>query len=222
MEGPQGLRPFGADTTKGQIFLVAIIILFHVVGLAGLCTTAVQPLFRQLVPWHLLLMLMVIITSHKPTKGRFLIFGAVIFIFAFIAEWTGVHTHRLFGDYTYGDTLGMKLDEVPVIIGVNWLLLVYAAGVLMRRSRVRNVLMRILCGAIILVLLDVLVEHTAGRLDYWHWAGNTVPFTNYACWFIVSALLLFVFELFEFKKQSIVAPVFLAVQFVFFLALWIL
>jgi putative membrane protein len=75
---------------------------------------------------------------------------------------------------------------------------------------------------VILVMLDILIEPIATHFDYWHWTDNSIPLKNYICWFLLSALLLSIFEKFKFKTQSVVAAVLLVMQFVFFGALGIL
>jgi putative membrane protein len=215
-DSPVASAPAG---NGAQILLITIIILFHLVGLIGLSIPSLRPLFLKIVPWHLLLMLVVIIISHKPVNGSFLLFALLIFITGFFAEWVGIHKNWLFGNYNYGDTLGIKLDAVPLTIGINWFLLIYATGVLMERSRIRSIFIRVITGALLLVLLDVLIEPVAMRFDYWHWANGLIPIKNYVCWFAVSAVMLFVFEQFRFKKQSMVAPVLLITEFLFFAVL---
>jgi len=143
----------------------------------------------------------------------------LIFVLGFMAEWIGIHKAWLFGNYVYGDTLGIKVNGVPLIIGVNWFLLVYSAGVLMQQARLKSIWLRIIAGALILVLLDVLIEPVAIRFNYWHWVENIIPAKNYICWFLLSALMLFVFEKFGFKKQSMVGVVLLIAQFIFFAVL---
>ena len=44
-------------------------------------------------------------------------------------EIMGINTGILFGDYTYGDVLGFKLRDVPVLIGVNWFIIIYCSGI---------------------------------------------------------------------------------------------
>ena len=105
------------------------------------------------------------------------------------------------------------------MIAVNWFLLIYSTGVLMQRARVKNIYVRLIIGALALVMLDIIIEPVAIHFDYWHWAGNTIPVKNYICWFLLSAAMLFIFELFKFKQQSKVAPALLAMQFIFFLVL---
>jgi putative membrane protein len=193
-----------------------LIILFHFIGLVGLIIPFTRPLFLVLVPWHLLFMLVIIASSHDRVDSRFLFFALLSFIIGFSIEWLGVHKHWLFGNYQYGKTLGYQLFGVPLIIGVNWFLLTYSAGVLMQRSRIMNALWRIISGAFVLLLLDILIEPVAVRFDYWHWVNGVIPLKNYVCWFFVSMMMLLIFEMFRFKKQGIAGPVLLVMQFVFF------
>jgi len=209
MERPQNLN----ITSKTA---VVIIILFHVVGLAGFFIKATQPLFLQLVPWHLLLMFIVIVLAHSSRNNKFALFALITFLLGFIAEWIGVHTGLLFGNYSYGKTLGLKLFDIPLMIGVNWFLLVYAVGVTMQRSRLKSAFFRVITGGVILVLLDALIEPVAIRFNYWQWQQNIIPLKNYLCWLGMGASLLAIFEVFKFKKQSLAGPVLLVTEFVFF------
>ncbi|MBS1523698.1 MAG: carotenoid biosynthesis protein [Bacteroidetes bacterium] len=195
---------------------VSIVLIFHAIGLVGLILPFTRYVFLQIVPFHLLLMLAVIVLKHKSIDSRFIFFLVSISVLGFAVEWVGTHTHLLFGDYSYGSTLGFKISDVPLIIGCNWFMLIYSTGVLMQRSRLKNFLIRSLIGALLLVLLDTLIESVAIHFNYWHWASSVIPLKNYICWFGVSFLMLLVFEAFKFKPQSIVAVVFLLTQFAFF------
>ena len=195
---------------------IIIIIIFHIVGVAGLSIPALHPVFLQMVPWHIMLMLLMIILSHHPVNSRFWIFILITFWAGFFLEWIGVHKNWIFGSYAYGQTLGVKVLGIPLTIGVNWFLLVYAAGVTMQRSRLRSIYLRIITGALLLVVLDLLIEPVAIKFDYWHWTNNIIPLKNYLGWFLVSAAMLCLFEHFNFKKQSLAAPLLLITQFLFF------
>lgn len=223
MEGAQNLKTsFHAALTRHNRIAITIIILFHIVGLIGFILPSFDVVFLKLVPWHLLLMTGVIIYSHNKPDARFLLFALLVFIVGFAAEFIGVHTSWLFGHYTYGETLGTKVAGIPLMIGINWFLLIYATGVVMQRSRIKNIVVRIITGAMVLVMLDILIEPIAIHFDYWHWAGNAIPLKNYACWFLLSTLLLFIFEKFNFKTQGVVASALLVMQFVFFGVLGVL
>lgn len=221
MEGQEDMRPFLKENFSGrkQTFAIIIIILFHLIGMVGLSINSTKPLFLQLVPYHLLLMLAVIIISHQRIDGKLPLLIIILFVLGYSVEWLGVNKHLLFGDYQYGKTLGLQLFGVPLMIGVNWFLLTYSTGIAMQHSSLKSMVFRILCGGLMLVLLDTLIEPVALRFDYWYWINDVIPLKNYICWFFVSAFMLLIFELFHFNKQSFVAPVLLITQFIFFAVL---
>jgi len=220
MERQENLRLPGLHQQAEELSInrkaISIIVIFHLVGLIGLSIPFTRSIFLYIVPWHLLLMMAVIVLNHNRVDTRFIFFLVLIFISGFAAEWAGIHKHWFFGDYYYGKTLGFKVLDVPLIVGVNWFLLTYSASVLMQRSRLKSMFLRIIIGSLILVLLDLLIEPVAVRLDYWHWAGDVIPLKNYLSWFLASVVMLSIYELFRFKYQSVVAPVFLLIQFIFF------
>jgi bisanhydrobacterioruberin hydratase len=220
MERQENLRLPGLHQQAEELSInrksISIIVIFHLIGLIGLSISITRPIFLQTVPWHLLLMLVVIVLNHNKIDNRFILFVVIIFTSGFAAEWIGVHKHWFFGDYAYGTTLGIKVLGVPLIIGINWFLLTYSASVLMQRSRLKSTFFRVIIGSFILVLLDLLIEPLAMRLDYWHWADDVVPLKNYLSWFLAGVVMLSIYELFRFKYQRVVAPVLLLTQFAFF------
>ncbi len=175
-----------------------------------------RPLFLRIVPFHLLLMLFLLLLNHHGRISKLLFFASIIMVLGFAAEWVGVHKHWLFGNYVYGNTLGFKLNEIPLMIGVNWFLLVYSAGVFTQNLPIKEVWLKIIISCLLLVLLDLLIEPIAIRFDYWHWQTGYVPIKNYVGWMVVSLPLLLVFQYFNFRFQNRVAPALLIVQFLFF------
>ena len=213
MERPKDLK---------SAIITGAIVLFHLVGLIGLAVPGSRSLFLSIVPWHLLLMFMLICINHKQPDNKFLVFVALLFLCGYGVEYVGVHTGLLFGHYTYDGTLGLKIGGIPLTIGINWMLLIYCTGVVMQKTRLISVYLQAVFGALLLVLLDVLIEPIAIKLHYWHWEGNQIPAKNYVCWFLVSAVMLYLFERFKFKGQNRAAPVLLLAQFVFFALLHLL
>jgi putative membrane protein len=220
MERAQDLNSqLSTGSVKTERLAIIIIVIFHLVGLLGFIIPGIDSQFLKLVPWHLLLMAGVIIYNHNHTDSKFLLFALLLFVLGFGAEFIGVHTGLLFGNYSYGETLGLKLFGIPLMIGANWFLLIYAAGVLLQRSRVKNMYIRILAGALLLVLLDVFIEPIAIHFHYWHWTSGAIPPKNYICWFLLCSAMLWIFEQFKFNPQNKAAPVLLFMQFVFFIVL---
>src|SRR6202012_3696906 len=120
----------------------------------------------QLVPFHLLLMTIVVLAAHRRTHKNITLFVVLTVVSGFVVEVIGVNTGWLFGDYVYGSVLGYKLFGVPIVIGANWFLLIYSVAVFMQRSKIKNHKAKIIAGALVLTLLDVLIEPTAIKYNY--------------------------------------------------------
>ncbi|MGI4727219.1 MAG: carotenoid biosynthesis protein [Janthinobacterium lividum] len=204
--------------TKTNISIF-IVILFHIVGLIGFFVPFLQPIFLRIVPGHLLLMLFLLLINHHGRFFKLILFLLTISILGFAAEWIGVHKQWLFGHYAYDTTLGFKLQDIPLMIGINWFLLIYAAGVFTQKLPIKTAWLKIISGAAVLVLLDLLLEPVAIRFHYWHWFGNGIPLKNYICWFLLSAVFIFLFRIFNFRTQNRVASTLLLIQIVFFAVL---
>src|SRR5687767_13710108 len=102
----------------------------YTIGLVGLIIPSSSSLFISLVPLNILLALALILIYHPPEKKSTIMGFIFIYLAGFLIEWVGVKTSLIFGEYEYGNGLGYKIDGVPVVMGFNWLLLVYSAGVI--------------------------------------------------------------------------------------------
>lgn len=195
-----------------------IVILFHCVGLYGFLNTELNDLFIKLVPFHLLLMLSLMIVSGYDGTRELLLFALAVYTAGFLVEVAGVNTGLIFGSYTYGSTLGLKIWETPLMIGVNWLILVYTTGVLLHTFKINKYALAAL-GAVLLVSIDFLIEPVAIKYDYWSWQGGVIPMQNYIGWFIVAFLMFLFFNRMNFRKQNPAAIVLFVTQLVFFIVL---
>ncbi len=196
---------------------IAIILLLHAVGLLGL-NSGYRELFLALTPINLFLSFVILFINQQEKNKAFILFCSCIFVLGFSAEVIGVKTGLLFGVYTYGNTLGLKLFNVPLIIGVNWLILVYAAGTILHKLPL-HILLKSLIGAAMLTILDVLIEPVAIKFDFWHWENGNIPMQNYIAWFIISFIFLLLYNKFQFNKNNLPAKVLYIVQIVFFIVL---
>lgn len=195
------------------------IVLFHIVGLVGFLNPNLNKLFLTFVPFHLLLMLILLVINQAAWGKNFWQFISLIFVLGVLIEIIGVSTGMIFGHYTYGQTLGIKIANVPLIIGVNWLILILAVGAILEKFKRLNSLQKAIIGAVFLTLLDVLIEPVAIKFDYWHWQNNVIPFQNYFGWFLVSFLFLKMCDQIDFNKSNKVAGLLLITQLMFFIIL---
>ena len=225
------------DKTQTHFFKVrvatAVAIIFHLIGLTGLLFFK-REWFVNTSAVNLLLMFFLILYTQQQKNTGFYLLMVISFLVGMGVEWTGTSTGLLFGNYSYGTVLGPSFRNVPWIIGLNWFMVIYCCGVCMHmmlgklltadeeENKNKRNLLRIISiiidGATIAVALDWLMEPVAVQLGYWKWAGE-IPVFNYACWFLVSVLLLGVFHICRFNKENKFAVHLLLIQAMFFLLL---
>lgn len=169
-------------TTRLNI-LLTIIVIFHTVGIFGLLSDD-RAYFLSLSPLNLGLSMACLLLAHKLS---FKLLADVVLVgtIGFAAEWVGVHTGWLFGDYAYGANLGTKLFDIPLMIAVNWAMLSFAAVACVIRLKV-PALVKAILSALLMTLLDFLIEPVAIKSDFWSWHTGEIPFYNYVCWFLVA------------------------------------
>ena len=88
-------------------------------------------------------------------------------------EFLGVHTGYPFGVYTYLEGLGPLVWDVPWMIGVNWAILALATAQWVKSYLPEfNRWQRVLLAAVLMVLIDLLIEPVAPQLRFWIFAGG--------------------------------------------------
>lgn len=154
----------------------------------------------------------------------------------FIAEFIGTNTGLIFGKYGYGELLGIKMGNVPLIVGINWFVIIFCSGIaihtLLRKTihyislttatppKTIKSLSLIIDGATVAVFFDWLMEPVAIKLGYWKWvAGKDIPMYNYISWLVISMTMLVIFQFCKFNKQNKFAVNLLLIQGMFFLIL---
>ena len=216
---------------KKLFWSLFIILIVHVAGAIGMAFYDTA-LFSGMTPYNLILVFILLIWNQDAKDKRFLNAFLIAFYVGLLAELIGVNTHYLFGHYTYGNVLGLKFFGVPVLIGVNWFIIVFSANhlakilldkVLFNKKPLKNkVLSNIsqpLLGASFAVLFDWLMEPVALKLGFWFWEDNIIPLFNYACWFIFSFLISYSFQAIKIDFTNRFAPFLFGVQAIFFIFL---
>jgi len=212
-----------------------IALLFHVSGFIGMFTTK-RNWFIENTPLNLFIMFCLIIWTHPGKNGAFVAFALIAFATGMVTEIIGVNTSLLFGKYEYGKVLGPGILKVPWLIGINWFTVIYCCGIaivemqqwFLSKSPGAETLLSpgarmfsfIADGALLATFFDFILEPVAVKLGYWTWLGDrNIPFSNYLCWFLISALLLTVFKLLSFPARNQFAVHLLIIEMLFFSAL---
>lgn len=195
--------------------IILVLVILHVVGLVGISISQTRDLVLSLSPINLFIGFLLLLVSEIKNRRLLLIFIVIAFVVGFGSELIGVHTGILFGNYSYGANLGIKLLEVPLIIGINWAVLAITSASL-TENLTENKSVKVLLNTLLMVFFDFIMEPVAMKSDFWSWHNDEIPFYNYVCWFFV-ALLLQVIYLFFFKiKSNIVYKSLFIIQLVFF------
>ncbi|OFZ54267.1 MAG: hypothetical protein A3D92_18290, partial [Bacteroidetes bacterium RIFCSPHIGHO2_02_FULL_44_7] len=122
-----------------------------------------------------------LILLHEKESRNYMVYLAIA-LAGYLVEIIGVNTHYLFGSYTYGDSLGIKLFNVPPLIGLNWLVIVISGASIARRLFHKKPLWFIaLISALICTFLDVIIEPVAVKFNFWVWDSGSIPVYNYIC-----------------------------------------
>ncbi len=201
---------------RRQKISIVVIVILYVVGVFGLLSPW-RHLFQMATPATLFVSACLLIWNHVDKNWSLAWFGAVAFGVGFGSEYLGVNHHLIFGSYQYGATLGLKLWNVPLMIGVNWFITIYSIGSALP-SRLPLWMFVLVAGGMA-VALDWLMEPVAIAYDFWSWQGGEIPFSNYVGWFGVSVFLFLLFKMFDLGGRNKFALWFLMVESLFFVVL---
>ena len=199
-------------------YVVLFLIIFYAVGLAGLSIPATRPFFVHLTPFALLLSSLIVAFFHCKFSAKTILIFIFIYAASFVVELIGVNTGSIFGNYTYGHGLGPKLFNTPLIIGLNWLLLVYVSNSVIQRTD-WNPIVKVFGASFLLLAYDVLLERVAPLLAMWTFSESTVPIQNYVSWFLLALLFSLVINLLKINTKNRIAPIVFGIQALFFAAL---
>ena len=202
---------------KNKIFISLFIIwLFNLSGIVGILS-AYSSWFLGLTPINLLIYVVLIVWNLEHISKKFLIAFSIPFFIGFFTEHLGVNYGLLFGTYSYGENLGIKIWGVPLMICVNWALLTFITADLSRLVH-KNIIVRSLLGGLLMMILDVIIEVSAPRFDFWEFENNTIPLKNYIAWFIIGSIAHYLYNQISLKtNMKLSIHIFAALTF-FFLA----
>lgn len=193
----------------------AAFVRFYAVGLLLWLLPPTRGLFVAITSPSLLLSLATAFLFHRTWNRRTLLWFAFIVLSAFWLEWAGIHSGRIFGRYAYGPGLAPLVDGTPLIIGLNWLWLVYASHDLATRIG-RGPIFRIVSGSIAMVGYDLVMEWAAGPMQMWHFDGGYAPVRNFASWFAAALIYHSGFEVLAIRSNNRPARMLFGIQFAFF------
>lgn len=201
------------------IGLTRVMSLVMLVGLVGFAVPITRAVFVYLTPVIVIMGTLVLLWFHTGDTGlRFWIWTAFVLLGGFFVEVIGVNTGLIFGDYTYGNVLGPKVWGTPLLLGINWYLVVYAAHGAMEELNAPWWI-KIPAAGILITVFDIVLEPVAVGFGMWEWDDVQVPMQNYFAWFILGMVFVSVYHILKIKSYNASSgPVYLT-MFLFFMLL---
>lgn len=201
--------------------ITAFYILFYMVGIAGIIIPYSFEYFVRLTPFALILSFLGLVLFDKTEHSKKTVISLLsIFILSFIIESIGVNTGLIFGNYQYGNNLGLKLFNTPIIIGLNWVFLVYTTATIVDKLSLHPIL-KVLSASISMLIYDLIMEQMAPKLGMWYWQNDEIPLQNYLAWFALALIFHSTLKILRIKFSNKIAWLILSCQFLFFLILFI-
>jgi putative membrane protein len=198
-------------------YAIIFLLIIYSVGLVGLSLPGSRENFSGLTPVNLLISTLLLFVFHKTWNSKILLAFFIVLSGGFFIELAGVQTGLVFGTYTYGEALGPEISGTPLIIGLNWLILIYMVYSITESMNLSWYWQAIL-GAFIMLAYDMVLEPVAIQLDFWNWGGG-IPLQNYLAWWIISLVFLLFWKGLNIKIANPIAKYLFLIQFVFFLIL---
>ncbi|MDT8400533.1 MAG: carotenoid biosynthesis protein [Bacteroidales bacterium] len=158
---------------------------WYLIGFAGFAISYTYDIFRQLISLSILLSVTLLLLYHRNWSIKFLISAFTVMAGGWLIELIGTGTGFPFGHYRYTDLLIPLVAGVPLILGLNWLLLVYCTFIISSYIPAPRSL-QALAGALMMTGYDLLLEPFAIHTGMWIWEGDKVPLSNYISWFVLS------------------------------------
>lgn len=197
---------------------IFLIWLFHVSGIIGIIYSDAS-WFIGATPVNLMLSFFLLTINIKRNKRAFFMLMGC-FTVGMLAEILGVRYGLLFGEYTYGSVLGIQLMEVPLLIGINWCILVFITGSI-AQFFTDSFWIKSLIGVGLMLSLDLVIEPVAPVLDFWTFADGIASFHNYVGWTLVALPLQMLFHKWNIKVDGTYPFHLFILQFLFFTILLI-
>lgn len=200
--------------TNKLVIGVFIIYLFHISAIIGV-TIGYESWFITKTPLNLLIMFAMLIWVFPLDSAKKMLAAMIFMMSGMVVEWLGVNYSLLFGTYEYGSNLGPKIGGVPLLIGINWAILVLVTGEISNSIKVSKWL-KIFIGAALMVLLDFFMEVPAPVFDFWTFEGGVAPLSNYIAWFAIAAILHYIFRAMKIEGNFKFSMHLYICQFLFF------
>lgn len=196
------------------------IVIFYTVGILGFIIPWTHNFFIILTTYALLLSTYLLLLYHENYSKKDILVFLAIAVLGFFVEVLGVNTGLIFGSYKYGEGLGIKLFQTPLLMGVNWLFLTYTA-LSISDKLTKNTYLQLIIAPTLMIVYDMVMEQLAPIMNMWTWANSSIPMKNYIAWWLLGFLFTRILKRSKINTNNPLALLLFICQFIFFVVLLI-
>ena len=173
-------------------FSIFFVWLINISGFFGVLSDQ-KDFFLSTSPFAILISFILLLLNYNTRQKGFATALISIITIGFLVEFLGVNYDLFFGSYEYGNNLGYKIGGVPIIMSINWLVLIFLTGSFTEKIIPNSLPLKVIFASLLMVFIDIFLEICAPKLDYWKFNEEIVPMSNYNSWFIISAICLYIY-----------------------------
>ena len=173
-------------------FSIFFVWLINISGFFGVLSDQ-KDFFLSTSPFAILISFILLLRNYNIRQKGFITALISIITIGFLVEFLGVNYDLFFGSYEYGNNLGYKIGGVPIIMSINWLVLIFLTGSFTEKIIPNSLPLKVIFASLLMVFIDIFLEICAPKLDYWKFNEEIVPMSNYNSWFIISAICLYIY-----------------------------
>ena len=196
-------------------FSIFFVWLINISGFFGVLSDQ-KDFFLSTSPFAILISFILLLLNYNTRQKGFATALISIITIGFLVEFLGVNYDLFFGSYEYGNNLGYKIGGVPIIMSINWLVLIFLTGSFTEKIIPNSLPLKVIFASLLMVFIDIFLEICAPKLDYWKFNEEIVPMSNYNSWFIISAICLYIYFRSIKDKEYTLSTNMLVIHFAFF------
>ena len=196
-------------------FSIFFVWLINISGFFGVLSDQ-KDFFLSTSPFAILISFILLLLNYNFRQKGFATALISIITIGFLVEFLGVNYDLFFGSYEYGNNLGYKIGGVPIIMSINWLVLIFLTGSFTEKIIPNSLPLKVIFASLLMVFIDIFLEICAPKLDYWKFNEEIVPMSNYNSWFIISAICLYIYFRSIKDKEYTLSTNMLVIHFAFF------
>ncbi|MFK7798856.1 MAG: carotenoid biosynthesis protein [Aureispira sp.] len=146
---------------------VIVLMIVYMASLIGFTTPHQQAWYLYYTPYFLLLNLVILLLYQRQWNRYAGFFGGIVLITTALVEGVAVYTNTLYGNYSFGASLGYPIAGVPIILPIYWLIIIGSTAILTAKVVPKSSVGRILIGTGLTLTLTITIQQVANRLNFW-------------------------------------------------------